>query len=423
VRNITLEIAFVIDATGSMQKWIDETLAAVSRLAREIAAIPALKGKVRLALVCYRDSPLDYQRDDYVPPDNYLVRKYCDLDEGRDHGVFLEQLHTVRAEGGGQTPERVLDGLDSAIRELAWSPDAYKHIILIGNASTHTDPAKSGGLTIDRVRQEAQPGAAGQDPARAITIHAIQVPSKEKGDPDSAKCRDQFTALAQGVHYRGVFEAQDQLDQFSRDLLTLIRGRLKYITQLVSGDNQEEVIRSARSDRLIGPLLAMIEAGRGQKGFATGYVAEVDLDGHRQIEPYLLVRRDQLETFNNFLDLFVKVLQSANDPGGPDVESLVRSLKEQLSLLQIGESFDLNTPTREVLGWILDAPVRDPLFDVTPLVLSQWSQEQFRDWREKVAGTRARASRQLEDLSAWVHLGRETRPDRMHSFIRMVDLP
>src|SRR5262249_30675513 len=84
---ISLDVAFVMDATGSMQDWITETLRAVATLSQEIAAIPALTGKVRFALVCYRDSRLDYRPDrpgtpgDYVPPDDFIVRTYCDLDE------------------------------------------------------------------------------------------------------------------------------------------------------------------------------------------------------------------------------------------------------------------------------------------------------------------------------------------------------
>ena len=114
---ITLEVAFVIDATGSMQDWIDETLRAVSILAEEIAAIPELESKVRFALVCYRDSRLDYEPDkpgvkgDYIPPDDFIVRTYCDFDEGANHQTFLKKAKSVFAEGGGQVPERVLDGL------------------------------------------------------------------------------------------------------------------------------------------------------------------------------------------------------------------------------------------------------------------------------------------------------------------------
>lgn len=105
-REMTLDVVFVIDATGSMQKWIDGVKVAVGPIARTVSRLPDLSGRVRFGLVCFRDSRADYLPTDHFPPaaTDFVVKTFCTLAEGADHDRFLKALGRVVAEGGGSSP-------------------------------------------------------------------------------------------------------------------------------------------------------------------------------------------------------------------------------------------------------------------------------------------------------------------------------
>lgn len=144
-----IEVAFVLDATGSMGPYIDEARQRIRAIADDLATgepAPA----VRFALVAYRD-----RGDDFV---TRVGDFSADIDRMR------ARLDRTQAAGGGDHPEAVLEGLHAAVTELAWSedPEVLKLVYLIGDA-----PAQhyAGGPT------EAEVAAAAR--ARGIVLHTI----------------------------------------------------------------------------------------------------------------------------------------------------------------------------------------------------------------------------------------------------------
>jgi von Willebrand factor type A domain len=118
-----LDLAFVVDTTGSMTGLI------ASAQQRMIAMIDALlqadEVDLRLGIVEYRDHP---------PQDPLPVRAHdftADLDAAR------ATLNGLAAEGGGDGPESVLDGVLAAVRELAWRPHARRLAVLVGDSPPH----------------------------------------------------------------------------------------------------------------------------------------------------------------------------------------------------------------------------------------------------------------------------------------------
>jgi hypothetical protein len=120
-----VEVAFVLDATGSMQPWINAARERIDAIASDLAAGDP-PPDVRFALVSYRDKG-----------DAYLTRKH---DFTRELPIMRGWLHNTEADGGGDTPEAVLEGLKTGIVELDWSvrdQSAMKLLYLVGDAPPH----------------------------------------------------------------------------------------------------------------------------------------------------------------------------------------------------------------------------------------------------------------------------------------------
>jgi Mg-chelatase subunit ChlD/anti-sigma factor RsiW len=119
----TIDVAFILDSTGSMNEEIDAVKVTVRRVAE------ALRGsniEVRLGLVEYRD-----RRDAYVTRVFPFTRHL----EG-----FSEQVAELDAGGGGDAPESVNEALHVGMNQLAWDGQSFaKLAFLIGDAPPHLD--------------------------------------------------------------------------------------------------------------------------------------------------------------------------------------------------------------------------------------------------------------------------------------------
>src|SRR5690349_15568839 len=131
LRKVGLDVAIVVDSTGSMQNVIDAIKQHMDDLA---ATMQRLVPTARVGAVAYRD------RDDpkiATAPrqsEDFLV-KWTDL----TFNVKKVQtfLNGIVAEGGGDWEEAVKDGLECAMRQLKWRQDAKKVIIVVGSSPPH----------------------------------------------------------------------------------------------------------------------------------------------------------------------------------------------------------------------------------------------------------------------------------------------
>jgi hypothetical protein len=138
-----IEVAFVLDTTGSMSGLIEGAKQKIWSIANQMASgQPA--PEIRIGLIGYRDRG-----------DAYVTRVFeltDDLDE------IYGQLRQFRAEGGGDTPESVNQALHEAVSGLSWTPgtDTYKVIFLVGDAPPHMDYANdvSFSTSVARARQQ-----------------------------------------------------------------------------------------------------------------------------------------------------------------------------------------------------------------------------------------------------------------------------
>lgn len=115
VRHQTIDVAFVIDATGSMGDEIEYLKSEAQWLIDQVkSTYPELT--VRLATVAYRD-----QGDEYVTQ----VHDFT-TDEDR----FMSRLRTIVASGGGDYPEAMGEAMAAAVR-LEWSEGSAMRLAFV----------------------------------------------------------------------------------------------------------------------------------------------------------------------------------------------------------------------------------------------------------------------------------------------------
>ncbi len=118
--SVGIDAVFVVDTTGSMDPFVSMARDNIYSIALSIEK----KVPVRLGLIEYRDHP---------PEDTILVRSHG---FAPNLAQFNSWLKRIQADGGGDMPEAVLDGLDAATK-LLWRTQGERLLYLVGDAPPH----------------------------------------------------------------------------------------------------------------------------------------------------------------------------------------------------------------------------------------------------------------------------------------------
>jgi len=168
----TVEVAFVLDTTGSMGGLIEGAKRRIWSIARRIGEGQP-RPELRIGLVGYRDLS-----------DAYVTRVH---DFSSDIDDVFQNLSAFRAEGGGDAPEHVSRALADAVGQLSWSRgQALRIIFLVGDAPPHID--YQDGYDYRRAVSQAR--------ERGIVVEAIQCGP----DPTTARFWREIASMGEG-HY------------------------------------------------------------------------------------------------------------------------------------------------------------------------------------------------------------------------------
>ncbi|MEZ4297051.1 MAG: VIT domain-containing protein [Polyangiaceae bacterium] len=119
-----LDLVFLVDATGSMGEYIRETQRQLLSLIGALRRSPLCKS-LRVGVVSYRDHP---------PQDTSYVVDWLDLTDDLDE--VQRKVESLAAQGGGDGPESVTDGLARVVR-LDYRPSAARAVVWFGDAPPH----------------------------------------------------------------------------------------------------------------------------------------------------------------------------------------------------------------------------------------------------------------------------------------------
>jgi uncharacterized protein YegL len=125
----TVEVAFVLDTTGSMGGLIEGAKRKIWSIATAIVDSNP-DADIRMGLVAYRDIG-----------DEYVTRKFELTTDIQD---LYSHLLELKARGGGDWPESVNEALDVAVNKLQWTQngDTRRIVFLVGDAPPHMDYAQ-----------------------------------------------------------------------------------------------------------------------------------------------------------------------------------------------------------------------------------------------------------------------------------------
>jgi hypothetical protein len=121
-----LDGMFLIDTTGSMGDEIASIKASLLKVTEQLRAMER-EFQLRYGAVLFRDIG-----DEYVTATHAFTS---------DIEAFDRALASVKAQGGGDGPESVNQGLAQSIGGVEWREGAAKVVFLIGDAPPHMDYA------------------------------------------------------------------------------------------------------------------------------------------------------------------------------------------------------------------------------------------------------------------------------------------
>jgi hypothetical protein len=201
-----VDLCFVVDTTGSMQPFIS---AAQAALLDTVEALGARSGvEIQVGLVEYRDHP---------PQEMSFVTRHYPLTS--DLGEMRKVINGLRADGGGDYPEAVYDGVCEAAVLTEWRAHSCRFIMLVGDAPPHgyapprvTDEtavtARATGRGASRTRAHIAPDTGGAGSSCRCGLDAAQVTAAAEEHrvtlhalpmSDDVQTKGAFTELAQGT--------------------------------------------------------------------------------------------------------------------------------------------------------------------------------------------------------------------------------
>ena len=119
-----LDLVFLVDETGSMGAYIEEVKRRLLELLDALRAAPLCRS-LRVGIVSYRDHP---------PQDTTFASRVVPLTD--DLAAIQAGVERMAANGGGDGPESVTDGLYDLVR-LDFRPRAARVVVWVGDAPPH----------------------------------------------------------------------------------------------------------------------------------------------------------------------------------------------------------------------------------------------------------------------------------------------
>lgn len=183
IDNFNAAVVFVIDATSSMQPYIDRTRAAMEEVLKQAEAAK-VGNRIRFGLVAFQDDPAKAKGMDY------LSKIFADPNTtAREQ--FLTAIQGVKAtkESTRAYAEDSYAGLDEALRRINWNNFGGRYIVFITDASARegNSPFAATKLSTDQMRAHAQ--------ERGVAIYAMHLKTPE-GKADHAIAEAQYKRLS-----------------------------------------------------------------------------------------------------------------------------------------------------------------------------------------------------------------------------------
>jgi hypothetical protein len=258
----TSGVVFVIDATESMQPYIDLTREAMREVFRQVEDAD-LNQRVRFGMVAYRDDPTK------VKGIEYLVRTFADPKQVSTDVQFATAVKDVAASKVSTRAfaEDGYAGLVEAIQGIDWTGFGGRYLIMITDASSRegSSPLSSTGLGTEQVRQLALENGI------ATYVLYLKTPA---GKDDHAIAGRQYEALTKYPNVGSLFfpvEAGDK-QAFKRQVKRLAEALVNQVRS--AGEKPASGTAGAAAAGSAGDKLTQVTEAVG-RAMQLAYLGEV----------------------------------------------------------------------------------------------------------------------------------------------------
>jgi outer membrane protein OmpA-like peptidoglycan-associated protein/Mg-chelatase subunit ChlD len=223
---VPVDFIFIIDKTGSMQKYIDDVKKNISNFTTNLVR----RGiDYNIGLILFSD----YVEDQYQPTDNVIA--------------FLGWLSYVRAQGGFDEKENALEALEAACK-MKFRPLANKVAVLITDAPYHSAGEQGEGTTDQTLESIIE--LLKKNDVRLFSI----VPPKLKN-------YERMSKSTRGSFFDIDYPFSTILDNFSNQLTSVYA--LKYRSeQKVIPDSINIALLNEQKQQLVRKIIPIVELGR-----------------------------------------------------------------------------------------------------------------------------------------------------------------
>ena len=294
-----IDVAFLLDATGSMGDEIDAVKEKIQDMISNIA-LGDPQPDVRFGIVAYRD-----RGDDYVTVTYELTR---DIDE------IIANLEQIRADGGGDYPESLSEALHGVVNELNWDMGAgvSRLVFLIADAPPHLDYPGDYDY-----REEYQMALE-----KGIAVHAIGASGL---DEEGERIFEEIAGGTGGTFQWLAYESR-YVDQDGEEVIVVVEGRSATYTR---GDSSWTVEGGDAVGMAVGLGGGEVKRGGIEGGPEFSEEMALDATGAGPGAPAAGAAAS-VETSTNLDDLITSAIKDAAEEAGVDYkgdkETAVRSV-------------------------------------------------------------------------------------------------
>jgi hypothetical protein len=318
IANFNAAVVFVIDATSSMQPYIDRTRQAMEEVLKQ-AEEAKVDRRIRFGIVAFQDDPAKAKGMDY------LTKIFADPVQTTTREQFVAAMRNVRAteHSSRAYAEDSYAGLDDALRRINWQGFGGRYIVFITDASARegNSPLASTHLATDQMRAQAQ--------ERGVAIYVVHLKTPA-GRADHAIAEAQYKRLSAWPGIGSLYfpvEAGDQT-RFEADVKRMAQALVEQVKapqKVLQGGAPANGKPEAKADPLqqsvagVGRAMVLSYLGR-QQGVKSPPMFEawaLDRD----------VRNRELPSFT------VRVLLTKNQLS--DLQATVRRLAEAYEKTQL----------------------------------------------------------------------------------------
>jgi len=291
-----LDVAFVIDATGSMQKYFDAVKQTVAHMAEQLDSFDT-QPSLAFSLTAYRDHDRESR----------FATRHFDLKTNAS--AFIKLMNQAKVMGGGDPTEAVYDGIWDSLNKTTWRGEGLsaRVIILIGDCPAHEagSPQNPRSITARQLIERANQSG--------VKIFGLAVGSKDGNSVYRLRWR-QFSRLAKGTGGSCVsIHDADSVVKRIRSILNteaaVVHKRAFVAGQLKEGKTKEQIVAENVVDireftevmEFFGRAGIDAEKLRGNPTFATGWCLAAP-GGVSILKKEIFIARSELEVLTSELN-------------------------------------------------------------------------------------------------------------------------